>query len=102
MQPVTTGRAGSKSRMPGPARPSFPSAPSEPGIRRLGVGGSSGGGGDDRPIRAQAVVAIVILLVLLAIPVYLLRRPSSHPEDAEAAASAKTAFSASVPALMFE
>lgn len=83
--------------MPGPARPSFPSAPSEPGIRRLGVGGGSGGGGDDRPIRAQVVVAIVILLVLLAIPLYLLRRPSSHAADADGEASAKAAFSASVP-----
>ncbi len=83
--------------MPGPARPSFPSAPSEPGLRRLGVGGGSGGGGDDRPIRAQVVVAIVILLVLLAIPLYLLRRPSSHPVDAALDPSAAAAFSASVP-----
>lgn len=61
------------------------------------MGGGSGGGGDDRPIRAQVVVAIVILLVLFAIPLYLLRRPSSHPVDAAVDPSATAAFSASVP-----
>ncbi len=59
--------------MAGPSRPSF-SAPSEPSLRRLGVGGSGGGG--DRPLRAQLVVALIVGLVLLAVPLYLWRRPS--------------------------
>lgn len=53
--------------------PGRPSLPSEPGLRRLGVGG---GGGGDRPFRAQLVVALVVGLVLLAVPLYLWRRPS--------------------------
>lgn len=56
--------------MAGPSRPSFPS---EPSLRRLGVGG---GGGGERPFRAQLVVALVVGLVLLAVPLYLWRRPS--------------------------
>lgn len=50
-------------------RPSFP-APSEPNLRRLGVGSQS-----DRPIRAQLVVVGVGILMLVAVPLYLLRRP---------------------------
>lgn len=57
--------------MPRPTRPSFP-APSEPSLRRLGVGGSV----HDRPLRAQLVVVLVGLLVLIAVPLYLWRRPS--------------------------
>lgn len=75
--------------MAGSPRPSFP-APSEPSLRRLGVGGGGGGGGD-RPIRAQVVVALVVGLVLLAVPLYLWRRPSgteNRPGDAGAAATA--------------
>lgn len=63
--------------------------PSEPSLRRLGVGG---GGGGDRPLRAQFVVAVVVVLVIVAVPVYLLRRPSGHenaPADAGASADAK-------------
>lgn len=56
--------------MSGPTRPSLPS---EPSLRRLGVGG---GGGGERPLRAQLVVALVVGLVLLAVPLYLWRRPS--------------------------
>ena len=56
-----------------PSRSSFPSAPGEPRTRRLGVGSTSGG---DRPLRAQIVVAFVIVLVLIAVPLYLVRRPS--------------------------
>ncbi len=68
--------------------------PSEPSLRRLGVGG---GGGGDRPLRAQLVVAIVVVLVILAVPLYLLRRPSGHenaPADAGASASALAALPA--------
>jgi hypothetical protein len=54
----------------GPSRPSFPS---DPGLRRLGVGG---GGGGERPLRAQLVIALVVGIVLLAVPLYLWRRPS--------------------------
>jgi hypothetical protein len=61
--------------------------PSEPSLRRLGVGG---GGGGDRPLRAQLIVAIVVVFVILAVPVYLLRRPSGKenaPADAGASAN---------------
>jgi len=61
-----------------PPRPSFPSAaPSEPSLRRLGVGGSGAGG--DKPLRAQIIVALVAGLILIAVPLYLWRRPSAAP-----------------------
>lgn len=87
--------------MVGSSRPSFP-APSEPSLRRLGVGGSGGGGGGggDRPIRAQVVVALVALLVVLAVPLYLLRRPSGEENAAPAVSASSSAaplFSAAVP-----
>lgn len=70
--------------MAGPSqRPSFP-FPSEPGLRRLGVGGPGGG---DRPLRAQIVVAVVALLVLTGVPLYLLRRPSAAPTPAPSASA---------------
>lgn len=81
--------------MPGPSRPSFPS---EPSLRRLGVGG---GGGGERPLRAQLIVALVVVLVLLAVPLYLLRRPSgteNAPKDGgpgDAPQTAPTAASGS-------
>jgi len=80
--------------MPGtPSRHSFP-APSEPSLRRLGVGGGSGG---DRPIRAQIVVAIVALLILVGVPLYLWRRPSGDENaDQVPDASAEAAIVASV------
>jgi hypothetical protein len=56
-----------------PSRGSFPSVPGEPRVRRLGVGSSSGG---DRPLRAQVIVALVCTAMLIAVPLYLLRRPS--------------------------
>lgn len=57
------------------ARKSHPSLPpaSESNLRRL----SRSGGGGDRPLRAQVVVACVLGLILLAVPLYLLRRPST-------------------------
>lgn len=69
--------------------PSRPSLPSEPGLRRLGVGGSGGG---DRPYRAQLIVALVVGLVLLAVPLYLWRRPSgteNAPADGGAPSDAR-------------
>ncbi len=70
-----------------PQRPSFP-APSEPNLRRLGVGS---GGGNGRPLRAQLVVALVALLVLVAIPLYLWRRPGATEGAASASVSAALA-----------
>ncbi len=83
--------------MAGSTRPSFPS-PSEPSLRRLGVGG--GGGGGDRPLRAQLVVALMVGLVLLAVPLYLWRRPSgteNAPKDSGADAVASGASSVALP-----
>jgi hypothetical protein len=56
-----------------PQRSSFPSLSGETRLRRLGVGSSGGG---DRPLRAQLVVAGVACVILVAVPLYLLRRPS--------------------------
>lgn len=78
--------------MAGPPRPSFPSAPSEPSLRRLGVGSSNGG---ERPIRAQVVIALSAVLVLLAVPLYLLRRPSEVPPPE--VDTAPSAFAPTVP-----
>jgi hypothetical protein len=80
--------------MAGPSRHSFP-APSEPTLRRLGVGGGSGG---DRPLRAQVVVALVLVLVLVGVPLYLWRRPSRvepTPEAGDAGSSTAPALSVS-------
>jgi len=79
--------------MVGPERNPFPSAPSEPSLRRLGVGGSNGGG--DRPLRAQLVVALVAVLILLAVPLYLWRRPSAHEEAPPASSSGAALLAAS-------
>lgn len=70
-----------------PPRPSFP-APSEPNLRRLGVGSASGA---ERPLRAQLVVALVCLLVLVAVPLYLWRRPVAHDTLASSSSSASAA-----------
>ncbi|HEX6272259.1 MAG TPA: hypothetical protein VFZ53_04445 [Polyangiaceae bacterium] len=71
-----------------PQRSSFPSLSGETRLRRLGVGPSGGG---DRPLRAQLVVAGVACVILFAVPLYLLRRPSSTTTGApEASASASS------------
>lgn len=57
-----------------PSRSSIPSASGEPSLRRLGVGSSTS---PDRPVRAQIVVALVVALTLVAVPLYLMRRPSA-------------------------
>lgn len=78
--------------MPGPPRSSFPSAPSEPSVRRLGVRSSTS---IERPIRSQVIFAVVAGLVLLAIPLYLMRRPEPEPEPETA--KAPVGFSPNVP-----
>jgi hypothetical protein len=50
-----------------------PPSSREPSVRRLGHAGT----GSERPIRAQAVVAFALVLAVVAVPLYLLRRPSS-------------------------
>lgn len=59
------------------SKPSFP-APSEPNLRRLGVGGTTG----DRPLKAQLIVLSVLGLLVIAIPFYLLRRPTTAGKGA--------------------
>jgi hypothetical protein len=59
-----------------PPRSSIPSLSGEPRSRRLGVGASTG---SDRPLKAQLVVAGVVCVILIAVPLYLLRRPSTAP-----------------------
>lgn len=81
--------------MVGPERSSFPSAPSEPSLRRLGVGGSNGGG--DRPLRAQLVVALVAVLILLAVPLYLWRRPSVQEDVPPVSSSAAALMASALP-----
>jgi hypothetical protein len=57
-----------------PPRTTIPSLSGEPRSRRLGVGASTT---SDRPLRAQLVVAGVVCVILIAVPLYLLRRPSA-------------------------
>ncbi len=79
--------------MNGLRRPQFPSAPSEPSIRRLGIRSSTH---IDRPIRPQIVLSVLVALALLAIPLYLLRSPAEdEPEDK---AQAPVGFAPLVPA----
>jgi len=59
-----------------PPRSSIPSLSGEPRSRRLGVGASTT---SDRPLKAQLVVAGVVCVILIAVPLYLLRRPSAAP-----------------------
>jgi len=84
--------------MSGSMRPPFPSAPSDPALRRLGLGPS---GGRARPVRAQLIVIIVLALTLLAVPLYLMRRPSPKAVvqlDAGTAQSTSAAPSIALPA----
>lgn len=64
------------------SHPSLPSA-NEPQVRRL-----SHGGGSERPFRAQLVIAFVLVLILVAVPLYLLRRPSGSAMQSPADAGA--------------
>jgi hypothetical protein len=59
------------------SKPSFP-APSEPNLKRLGIGG----GNTERPIKAQLVVLGVLVLLVVAVPMYLLRKPDTSGEGA--------------------
>ncbi|RYZ06327.1 MAG: hypothetical protein EOO73_16820 [Myxococcales bacterium] len=72
----------------------MPSVPGEPRIRRLGLGSSSGG---DRPLRAQVVVGLVCVAVLIAVPLYLLRKPSFKGSAEAASASASASNGAGAP-----
>jgi hypothetical protein len=57
-------------------RSSHPLPPSsEHNLRRL----SRGAGGAERPLRAQVVLGGMLGLILIAVPLYLLRRPSDAP-----------------------
>jgi hypothetical protein len=67
-----------------PSRSSFPSVPGEPRVRRLGVGSSSG---SDRPLRAQVIVGLVCVAMLIAVPLYLMRKPSTRATPAPPSAS---------------
>jgi hypothetical protein len=58
-------------------------------VRRLGVGSSGGG---DKPLRAQVVVALVCVLMLIAVPLYLVRKPSTKASTAASSASAAVAL----------
>jgi hypothetical protein len=61
------------------SKPSFP-APSEPNLKRLGIGGGSA----ERPIKAQLVVFGVLILLIVAIPLYLLRKPAAQTDASKA------------------
>lgn len=64
--------------------------PSEPNLRRLGLGSS--GGGPEQPFRAQVVVALVGVALLIAIPLYILRSPNNEePTSAPLATTNRTA-----------
>jgi hypothetical protein len=77
--------------MSGSIRPPFPSAPSDPALRRLGVGPSAG---HSRPIRAQLIVVVVLGLMLLAVPLYLWRRPSLATKSAAESSALPSASAA--------
>jgi hypothetical protein len=84
--------------MSGSIRPPFPSAPSDPALRRLGIGAHSG---NARPLRAQLIVVIVLGLMLLAVPLYLWRRPAIAQKvatDAGAPGGSASAAPSALPA----
>jgi hypothetical protein len=56
-------------------------------VRRLGVGSSGGG---DKPLKAQVVVALVCVTMLIAVPLYLMRKPSTKASGAAPSASASS------------
>jgi hypothetical protein len=66
---------------PHSTRPSLPSSSGEPSLRRLGVGNAS----SERPVRAQLVVALMVVVTIVAVPLYLMRRPSPHAATSPAA-----------------
>jgi hypothetical protein len=70
-----------------PSRSSFPSVPGEPRVRRLGVGSSSSA---DRPLRAQVIVGLVCVAMLIAVPLYLMRKPSTRTTPGQPVASASS------------
>jgi hypothetical protein len=78
-----------------PPRTSIPSLSGEPRSRRLGVGASTTG---DRPLRAQLVVAGVVCVILIAVPLYLLRRPSTPPVASAAPSAASASAQRAAPA----
>jgi len=71
-----------------PPRSSIPSLSGEPRLRRLGVGASTS---SERPLRAQLVVAGVVCVILIAVPLYLLRRPSTTPSTSPNASASVSA-----------
>jgi hypothetical protein len=71
-----------------PPRSSIPSLSGEPRSRRLGVGSSAG---IERPLRAQLVVAGVVGVILMAVPLYLMRRPSGTPSPSSEPAVLRSA-----------
>jgi hypothetical protein len=71
-----------------PSRSSFPSVPGEPRVRRLGVGSTPG---SDRPLRAQVIVGLVCVSMLIAVPLYLLRKPSTKASAPAPSASSSVA-----------
>ncbi len=79
--------------MVGPPRPPYPSAPSDPNLRRLGVGSP---GQKEKPVRAQLIVALVAGLILLAVPLYLWRRPALRVAVGADAAPASSPSGAAV------
>lgn len=78
-----------------PPRPSFGSIPSEPSLRRLGVGRSTT---NERPMRAQLVVAVAVGLMLVAVPLYLWRRPTVAIQSGSPSASEASNVAVSVAA----
>ena len=81
------------------ARSSHPtlSRPREPGLRRVP-------GGSERPIRPQLVLGVLLGIVIVAVPLYLLRRPTPNVSETNVPATLgfgsvlRTEIDAGVPA----